>query len=192
MSYMVELTGNIWMANDGIASWHGWPKRICSPIAGGKKSECCIAGDPRGRGPGRTTNLRGFRPSPNGRYRRSSGQVSERVDNARNGMVGPSVSVRRLLVEKNRSVVSLATREAGGRGGRLICVDSVLPLNGRYRRSSGQVSERVDNARNHKHGGIERTRTQWEELYAAAGFRITSVIPLRDNFGTSIVEGVKR
>ena len=81
---MVELTGNIWMANDGIASWHGWPKRICSPIAGGKKSECCIAGDPRGRGPGRTTNLRGFRPSPNGRYRRSSGQVSERVDNARN------------------------------------------------------------------------------------------------------------
>ena len=41
-------------------------------------------------------------------------------------------------------------------------------------------------------GGIERTRTQWEELYAAAGFRITSVIPLRDNFGTSIVEGVKR
>ena len=40
--------------------------------------------------------------------------------------------------------------------------------------------------------GKERTRNQWEELYAAAGFRITSVISLRDNFGTSIVEGVKR
>ena len=40
--------------------------------------------------------------------------------------------------------------------------------------------------------GKERTRKQWEELYTATGFRITSVIPLRDNFGTSIVEGVKR
>ena len=29
-------------------------------------------------------------------------------------------------------------------------------------------------------------------LYAAAGFQVTRVTPLRDNFGTSIVEGVKR
>jgi len=40
--------------------------------------------------------------------------------------------------------------------------------------------------------GKERTRSQWEELYAAAGFRIKSITPLHDNFGTSIVEGVKR
>jgi hypothetical protein len=40
--------------------------------------------------------------------------------------------------------------------------------------------------------GKERTKKQWEELYTATGFRITSVIPLGDNFGTSILEGVKR
>ena len=40
--------------------------------------------------------------------------------------------------------------------------------------------------------GKERTLRQWEELYAETGFRVTSVISLQDNFGTSIVEGVKR
>jgi len=39
--------------------------------------------------------------------------------------------------------------------------------------------------------GKERTLRQWNELYGAAGFRVTRVIPLHDNFGTSIVEGAK-
>ena len=40
--------------------------------------------------------------------------------------------------------------------------------------------------------GKERTRRQWEELYCTAGFRVTHVVPLHDNFCTSIVEGVKQ
>jgi len=39
--------------------------------------------------------------------------------------------------------------------------------------------------------GKERTLRQWEQLYSASGFRVTSVTPLLDNFGTSIIEGVK-
>jgi hypothetical protein len=39
--------------------------------------------------------------------------------------------------------------------------------------------------------GKERTLQQWKDLYAATGFHVTSVIPLQDNFGTSIVEGAK-
>jgi hypothetical protein len=37
--------------------------------------------------------------------------------------------------------------------------------------------------------GKERTEKQWHELYEAAGLTITSMTSLRDNFGTSIVEG---
>jgi hypothetical protein len=40
--------------------------------------------------------------------------------------------------------------------------------------------------------GKERTETQWTELYRAAGFEIRSVTSIQDNFGTSIVEGIKR
>ena len=73
--------------------------------------------------------------------------------------------------------------------GRLICVDSVLPPMGD---SGATPAKFLDVHMMLAIRGKERTRKQWEELYAAAGFRITSVIPLRDNFGTSIVEGVKR
>jgi len=31
-----------------------------------------------------------------------------------------------------------------------------------------------------------------EDLYRAAGFEVIRITPLQDNFGTSIVEGVKR
>ena len=73
--------------------------------------------------------------------------------------------------------------------GRLICVDSVLPPMGD---TGATPAKFLDVSMMLAIRGKERTRKQWEELYAAAGFRITSVIPLRDNFGTSIVEGVKR
>ena len=73
--------------------------------------------------------------------------------------------------------------------GRLICVDSVLPPMGD---TGATPAKFLDVHMMLVIRGKERTRKQWEELYAAAGFRITRVIPLRDNFGTSIVEGVKR
>jgi hypothetical protein len=40
--------------------------------------------------------------------------------------------------------------------------------------------------------GRERTEAQWNELYGAAGLEIRSVKSIHDNFGTSIVEGIKR
>ncbi len=40
--------------------------------------------------------------------------------------------------------------------------------------------------------GRERTEAQWNHLYRAAGFEIRSVTPIHDNFGTSIVEGIKQ
>ena len=72
--------------------------------------------------------------------------------------------------------------------GRLICVDSVLPPMGD---TGATPAKFLDVHMMVTIRGKERTRKQWEKLYAAAGFRVTSVIPLQDNFGTSIVEGVK-
>jgi hypothetical protein len=40
--------------------------------------------------------------------------------------------------------------------------------------------------------GKERTEAQWNALYDAAGLEIRSVTSIHDNFGTSIVEGIKR
>jgi hypothetical protein len=73
--------------------------------------------------------------------------------------------------------------------GRIICVDSVLPPMGD---TGGTPAKFLDLLMMLSIKGKERTRQQWEALYAAAGFRVTGVTPLRDNFGTSIVEGVKR
>ena len=72
--------------------------------------------------------------------------------------------------------------------GRLICVDTILPPMGE---SSGTTAKFLDLAMMCGLRGKERTRKQWDELFGATGFRITNVIPLQDNFGTSIVEGAK-
>jgi SAM-dependent methyltransferase len=78
-------------------------------------------------------------------------------------------------------------RSADGTG-RIICVDSVLPPLGD---TSGTAAKFLDLLMMANIRGKERTRKQWEELFAAAGFHVTGVTPLQDNFGTSIVEGVK-
>ena len=72
--------------------------------------------------------------------------------------------------------------------GRLICVDSVLPPMGDL---SGTSAKFLDLLMMAAIRGKERTLRQWEELYVETGFRMTGVIPLQDNFGTSIVEGAK-
>ena len=72
--------------------------------------------------------------------------------------------------------------------GRLICVDSVLPPMGDV---SGTPAKFLDLLMMAGIRGKERTQKQWEELYAAAGFRAARIIQLQDNFGTSIVEGLK-
>jgi hypothetical protein len=72
--------------------------------------------------------------------------------------------------------------------GRLICVDSVIPPIGD---TSATASKLFDLLMMLGVRGKERTRQQWEELYGAAGFTITSIIPLNDAFGVNIIEGAK-
>lgn len=73
--------------------------------------------------------------------------------------------------------------------GRVICVDSVLPPMGD---ASETPAKLLDITMLVFITGKERTRTQWEELYRAAGLEIRKVTPIQDNFGTSIIEGVKQ
>lgn len=73
--------------------------------------------------------------------------------------------------------------------GRLFCIDSVVPPMGD---TSGAAAKILDLMVLLAIGGRERTRAQWDAVYEAAGFRVASITPLHDNFGTSIVEGVKR
>ena len=72
--------------------------------------------------------------------------------------------------------------------GRVICVDVVLPPMGD---TSGTAGKLLDIDMMVFIPGKERTQAQWEHLYRTAGFRIESITPLLDNFGTSIVQGVK-
>jgi hypothetical protein len=72
--------------------------------------------------------------------------------------------------------------------GRLICVDAVLPPMGDSSSVSGKL---LDLLMMLSIRGKERTREEWEQLYAASGFRVVGITPLDDNFGTSIVEGAK-
>ena len=72
--------------------------------------------------------------------------------------------------------------------GSVIGVDAVLPPMGD---ASGTPAKLLDLNMLVFIPGKERTLEQWEALYEAAGFKITSTTPLNDNFGTSIVEGRK-
>jgi len=72
--------------------------------------------------------------------------------------------------------------------GRLICVDSVIPPIGD---TSATAAKFMDLLMMVAIRGKERTRTQWEALYAETGFRLTSIIPLQDNFDTCVIEGAK-
>ncbi len=79
-------------------------------------------------------------------------------------------------------------RESMDGNGRICCVDAVLPPMGD---TSGAAAKILDIMVMLAVGGRERTRDQWEALHAAAGFRISRITPLEDNFGTSIIEAVK-
>lgn len=72
--------------------------------------------------------------------------------------------------------------------GVLYCVDTVVPPMGD---TGATPAKLIDLLMMVAIRGKERTQQQWEDLYRAAGFRITSIAPLQDNFGTSIVAGAK-
>ena len=80
-------------------------------------------------------------------------------------------------------------REAMQGDGRVICVDSVLPPMGDTENAPAKL---LDLQMLVAITGKERTENQWRKLYEAAGFEISKITPLQDNFGTSIVEGVMR
>jgi hypothetical protein len=73
--------------------------------------------------------------------------------------------------------------------GRVICVDAVLAPMGD---TAGTPAKLLDCNMMVFISGKERTKVQWDELYQAAGFQIHTITSLRDNFGTSIIEGVKK
>ncbi len=73
--------------------------------------------------------------------------------------------------------------------GRVICVDALLPPMGN---TGGAPAKMLDLEMLVAITGKERTEDQWRRMYEAAGLRISKITPLQDNFGASIVEGVKR
>ncbi len=77
-------------------------------------------------------------------------------------------------------------REAMAPGGRILCVDAVLPPMGDTSNTAGKL---MDLNMLTCIPGKERTLEQWTSIYAQAGLRVTGVTPLNDNFGTSVVEG---
>lgn len=91
--------------------------------------------------------------------------------------------------EDERCIRLLKNCRASMQGnGRVFCIDSVVPPLGD---TSGVTAKLLDMVMMTFITGKERTMRQWEDLYAAAGFRIASVTPIQDNIGTSIIEGVK-
>src|ERR1700687_5622353 len=75
--------------------------------------------------------------------------------------------------------------------GRAICADAVLPPIGN---TAGTPAKLMDINMLTFVPGRERTEAQWNDMYRmyrADGFEIPSIIPIHDNLGTSIVEGVR-
>ena len=73
--------------------------------------------------------------------------------------------------------------------GCVVCVDSVLPPLGDTGNTPAKL---MDLLMLSGINGRERTEAQWTDLYGKAGFEVSSITSIHDNFGTSIVEGVKR
>jgi hypothetical protein len=72
------------------------------------------------------------------------------------------------------------------KGGRVICIDNVLPPLGD---TSNVPAKLQDLNMMLLLPGRERTRADWEELYRGAGLAITAMIPVPDTFGAFVVEG---
>jgi hypothetical protein len=72
------------------------------------------------------------------------------------------------------------------RGGRIICIDNVLPPLGDTSNVPGKLQ---DLNMMLLMQGRERTRAEWEGLYRDAGLAITAMIPVPDTFGAFVIEG---
>lgn len=72
-------------------------------------------------------------------------------------------------------------------GGRVHCVDSVLPPMGE---TGAMAAKFLDLNMMVFHPGMERTRAQWQALFHRAGLRLDRVVTLDDHFGLSILTAV--
>lgn len=72
------------------------------------------------------------------------------------------------------------------KGGRVICIDNVLPSLGD---TSNVPAKLQDLNMMLLLPGRERTRADWEALYAEAGLAISALIPVPDTFGAFVIEG---
>ncbi|MGH7354780.1 MAG: methyltransferase family protein [Candidatus Rokuibacteriota bacterium] len=73
-------------------------------------------------------------------------------------------------------------------GGRILCVDKVLPPMGDTSASSAKL---LDMLMLVSLPGKERTEAEWRALYAEAGLRVASITRIEARSGESIVEGVR-
>jgi hypothetical protein len=71
-----------------------------------------------------------------------------------------------------------------GAGGKLLVVESVVPPG-----NEPSFGKLLDLAMLVIPGGEERTEEEYRQLYEAAGFRLTRVVPTRAE--VSVIEGVK-
>jgi hypothetical protein len=71
-------------------------------------------------------------------------------------------------------------------GGRVLCVDNVLPALGD---TSNVPAKLQDLNMMLLLPGRERTRADWEALYRDAGLAITAMVPVPDTFGAFVIEG---
>jgi hypothetical protein len=72
------------------------------------------------------------------------------------------------------------------RGGRVLCIDNVLPPLGD---TSDVPSKLQDLNMMLLLPGRERTRADWEALYAEAGLAVSALIPVPDTFAAFVIEG---
>ncbi|HKM54973.1 MAG TPA: methyltransferase [Isosphaeraceae bacterium] len=74
-------------------------------------------------------------------------------------------------------------RKAMGRNGKLLVVEGVVPPG-----NEPSVSKFFDLAMMVLPGGMERTEEEYRQLYQAAGFRLTRIVPTKT--WISVIEGL--
>ena len=88
--------------------------------------------------------------------------------------------------EKGKEIQTFFAAPIHSISSKKVCV----PFLATFSPTGSSPAELINNI--HRGTQSERTKKQWEDLFDAGGFTINSIVPLRDNFGASIVEGMKR
>jgi hypothetical protein len=87
--------------------------------------------------------------------------------------------------DDNSNMILRNCRRAMGQGSKLLVVEGVVPPG-----NEASVSKFFDLAMLVSPGGMERTADQYRQLFEAAGFRLTRIVPTRT--WVSVIEGEAR